>query len=146
MKENTRIDMDNESLIKKRNTVWKRLMPRLEARFAQQVKEDEWQGFVHRLQKHFDRLFRCLYRLYGREYDFFYHLENILVSAAELWIARPDDLKAMDAMRETDPYWYQSNRMVGAMCYVDLFAGTLQGLIKHIPYPSGTDTGLWHGA
>jgi amylosucrase/maltose alpha-D-glucosyltransferase/alpha-amylase len=51
-----------------------------------------------------------------------------------MWIARSDELKALDALRETDPYWYQSHRMVGAMCYVDLFSENLQGLIERIPY------------
>ena len=30
--------------------------------------------------------------------------------------------------------WYQSHRMVGAMCYVDLFAGDLLGLREKVPY------------
>jgi len=40
----------------------------------------------------------------------------------------------LDVMREADPHWYQANRMVGAMCYVDLFAGDLQGIRDRIPY------------
>ncbi|NEX18701.1 MAG: amylosucrase, partial [Halochromatium sp.] len=72
--------------------------------------------------------------LYGGYYDFFYHLESIVASATEMWIARSPELKALDSMRGADPYWYQSNRMVGAMCYVDLFAGDLAGLRERIPY------------
>jgi amylosucrase/maltose alpha-D-glucosyltransferase/alpha-amylase len=53
-----------------------------------------------------------------------------------MWLARPAELKALDALREGDPRWYLSNRMVGAMCYVDLFAGDLQGLRRRIPYLS----------
>lgn len=112
----------------------RRLLPRLEARYAAQVDTDEWQGFVNRLGIHFPRLFDCLRQLYGNQYDFFYHLEGILGSACEMWLSRPDELKALDALRETDPYWYQSHRMVGAMCYVDLFAGDLAGLRERIPY------------
>lgn len=127
-------DLTKEGLDKKRISVWKRLIPRLESRFASQVEEVEWQGFIQRMGKYFERLFRCLYSLYGTQYDFFYHLESILSSATEMWISRPAELKALDALRETDPYWYQSHRMVGAMCYVDLFADDLQGLIDRIPY------------
>lgn len=128
--------MNKSDLNKKSAATFKRLLPRLEARYASRIETDDWQGFVQRIQKHFDQLFGCLHTLYGAQYDFFYHLENILASATELWIDRPDDLKALDALRETDPYWYQSNRMVGAMCYVDLFADDLEGLIEHIPYLS----------
>jgi len=112
----------------------RRLLPRLESRFAAQVDADEWHGYVQRLQGHFPRLFAGLHLLYGKQYDFFYHLESILASATEAWIARPTELKALDALRETDPHWYQSHRMLGAMCYVDLFAGDLNGLRERIPY------------
>jgi len=111
-----------------------RLLPRLEARFQAQISSDEWQGFVHRLKTHFPQLFRGLHQLYGKQYDFFYHLESILACATEQWIARPVELKALDALREADPYWYQSQRLLGAMCYVDLFAGDLASLRAKIPY------------
>jgi amylosucrase len=61
----------------------KRLLPRLEARFAAAIDADDWQGFVHRLREHFPRLFKGMYQLYGKQYDFFYHLEAILASTAE---------------------------------------------------------------
>jgi len=113
-----------------------RLLPRLEAKYAARVDEDEWQGFVLRIRRHFGQLFRCLHSLYGRQYDFFYHLESILSSATEMWLARPADLKALDAIREHDPEWFLSHRMLGAMCYVDLFAGDLKGLGERIGYLS----------
>ncbi len=112
----------------------KRLLPRLEARFAEQVEANEWQGYLLRLQEHFPQLFTCLHQLYGRQYDFFYHLDSILTSATELWHARPAELKALDALREADPCWHQSQRMLGVMCYADLFAGNLQGVREQIPY------------
>ena len=111
-----------------------RLLPRLEERFGDRVDIGEWQGYVQRIKIHFPRLFRLLYQLYGNQYDFFYHLENILASATKMWLERSDDLKALDVMRQADPQWYQSHRMVGVMCYVDLFAGNLQGICDRIPY------------
>ncbi|MCF7984722.1 MAG: alpha-glucosidase C-terminal domain-containing protein [Thiohalocapsa sp.] len=111
-----------------------RLLPRLEQRFRDAVDEVEWIAYVERFERHFPRLFNRLYGLYGGCYDFFYHLESIVASATAMWIARPPELKALDAMRGADPYWYQSNRMVGAMCYVDLFAGDLARLRERIPY------------
>ncbi len=111
-----------------------RLMPRLEARFAERVEDAEWQAYKERVYRHFPRLFKLLHQLYGHYYDFFYHLEDILVMVTEMWLDRPDELKALDAVRQSDPYWFQSHRMVGAMCYVDLFAGNIVGLREKIPY------------
>ncbi len=111
-----------------------RLLPRLEARFAAQTDRVAWEAYLGRIKYHFGRLFGRLYQLYGEQYDFFYHLENILGTATQMWLARPDELKALDALRETDPHWFQSHRMVGAMCYVDLFAGDLAGIRERIPY------------
>jgi hypothetical protein len=51
-----------------------------------------------------------------------------------MWLERPDELKALDAVKEYDNQWYQSSRILGAMCYVDLFAGNLEGLRDRIPY------------
>ena len=114
----------------------KRLFPRIENRFGERTEAVEWDAYTHRLRRHFPRLFERLHGLYGDDHDFYYHLENILASATEMWLDRPAELKALDAMREVDPHWYQSNRMMGAMCYVDLFGGDLQGLRKRIPYLS----------
>lgn len=110
-----------------------KLMPRLKSRFKD-VPQPEWDSFCDRLERHFGSLFTNLYKLYGKHYDFFYHLECILSTAVECWVTRPDDLKAIDAARETDPAWYQSHRIVGYSLYVDLFAKNIAGLRDHIPY------------
>lgn len=90
--------------------------------------------FQARLDKHFPALFRLLLNIYGTHYDFFYHLEQILLNAAQMLAERPADLKALDAQREADPLWFHHESMVGGVCYVDLFAGNLDGLRKKIPY------------
>jgi amylosucrase len=114
----------------------KRLFPRIESRFRERTEAVEWDAYTRRLRRHFPRLFERLHDLYGDDHDFYYHLESILASATEMWLDRPAELKALDALREADPHWYQSNRMMGAMCYVDLFGGDLQGLRQRIPYLS----------
>ena len=128
-----------------KNTTWfgressaslRRLLPRLEAKYKDRTDPAEWDVYLGRLKRHFPRLFERLHALYAADYDFFYYLENTLSSATEMWLARSPELKALDAMREADPHWYLSHRMVGAMCYVDLFADDIAGLRKRIPYLS----------
>jgi amylosucrase len=114
----------------------RRLFPRIESRFKEKTEAVEWDAYTQRLRRHFPRLFEHLYSLYGDDHDFYYHLESILASATQMWLDRPAELKALDALREADPHWYLSNRMMGAMCYVDLFGGDLQGLRQRIPYLS----------
>jgi amylosucrase/maltose alpha-D-glucosyltransferase/alpha-amylase len=112
----------------------RRIMPRIEERYARRTDEASWQAYSERVKRHFPRLFELLFALYGQQYDFFYHLEQILCTATAMWLERPDELKAMDAVKEIDNQWFQSSRMLGAVCYVDLFAGDLTGVRERIPY------------
>lgn len=113
-----------------------RLWPRLEAHFAAQRTEqpDQWRVFEARLQREWGRLFELLFTLYASEYDFFYQLEQLLIATAASWLARPAWLKDRDMRREADPGWFQSQQMIGGVCYVDLFAGNLNGLRAKLPY------------
>lgn len=113
-----------------------RLLPRLETDLAGQIAADPpgWEAFSARLYRHFPQLFRLYYSLYRSRYDFYYHLDDLLSSLARGWFQRPPDLRALDQAREKDPLWFQSNQVVGAVCYVDLFAGDLEGLRSKIPY------------
>ncbi|MDX9991887.1 MAG: alpha-amylase family glycosyl hydrolase [Anaerolineales bacterium] len=113
-----------------------RLLPRLETRFKPKIKRQpaDWRAFQTRLEAHFPRLFRLLLQLYGQRHDLYYHLEELLGLLAESWFERRSELKQLDAQREESPGWFQSNQMVGAVCYVDLFAGSLAGLREKIPY------------
>jgi amylosucrase len=113
-----------------------RLWPRLEERFRAeaQAAPADWRAFEGRLRNEWERLFGLLVDLYGGHYDFFYHLEEILGAAARSWLERPAWLKELDARREAAPEWFQSQTMIGGVCYVDLFAGTLAGLRERLPY------------
>jgi glycosidase len=114
----------------------RRLLPRLEARFETYTSQhpQEWQAFRSRLDEHFPRLFNLFIRLYGDQFDFFYYIETLLTNLAQSWIDRPAELKELDRARQANPDWYQSNQMMGGVCYVDLFAKNLKGLRRRIPY------------
>ena len=108
-----------------------RLRPRLEQALPD---ADRLRVFMRRLGQHFPRLFKVMVTLYGDQYDFFYHLERTLITAAEYFLRRPDDLAQLDTTRENDRSWYQNESVVGATLYVDLFAGDFDGLREKIPY------------
>jgi len=111
-----------------------RLLPGLEKRYKSQFEPESWQVFTRRLKANFKNLFDLYFRLYSSQYDFFYHLEDLLNTAAKMWLNRPSDLRDLDIEREADPLWFQSHKMLGGVCYVDLFAGDLNGIRSKIPY------------
>ncbi|AHC16295.1 amylosucrase [Salinispira pacifica] len=86
------------------------------------------------LDIHFPDLFQAMRELYGSRWDFFYQLETLIGSLIESVSERPEDLIRLDASRIEEPHWYENQRMVGAMLYVDRFAGDLQQVKSHIPY------------
>ena len=127
---------DTFQIDKESKRALKLLFQRLERDLAELISTDQqgWYEFKGRLEVHFSRLFRLYHSIYGDRYDFFFHLEDLLLSLARSWFTRPHDLRALDQGRETDPLWFQSNRMLGGVCYVDLFAGDLEGIKSKIPY------------
>ena len=115
-------------------TTLDRLLSLLKNRFPVESGTAEWQAFELRLEEVFPTLLPNLLELYGHHFDFYYHLERLLEKMAAMWLDRDSDLRATDAVREADPSWYQSGRLTGAMAYVDLFAGDLDGVREKIPY------------
>lgn len=113
-----------------------RLRPRLESSFSIYAAQnpEAWSLFISRLEKHFPPIFRILVHLYGERYDFFYHLEELIRIIAASYVARPEALKALDISRIENPLWFKDHNMLGGVCYVDLFAGDLDGIRKKIPY------------
>lgn len=115
---------------------YERLLPRLQNRFQEYAKShpEDWNQFVQRLNFYFPTLFKKLFPLYGEIYDAIYYIEQLFYALAECWINRPEDLKELDKKREANPQWFQSEKMLGAVCYVDLFSGDLKGFYEKIPY------------
>jgi amylosucrase len=113
-----------------------RLLPRLEAGLSDYISTDPkgWKVFLERLQKYFPSLFGLYFDLYSTHYDFFFHLEDLLISLVHAWFQRPVDLRELDEARESNPLWFQSNEMLGGVCYVDLFADNLEGVKSILPY------------
>ncbi|MFE4727132.1 alpha-amylase family protein [Microbacterium sp. NPDC056736] len=87
-----------------------------------------------RVRRHLPRLHGLFGRLYGDRPDAFDRLRSVVALAAESWHARPESLKQLDRERERHPDWFQSQRMLGGVCYVDRYAGGLAGIRDRIPY------------
>ncbi|HRY23351.1 MAG TPA: amylosucrase [Geminicoccaceae bacterium] len=85
-----------------------------------------------RLEAVFEQLFAALSALYGHRWDFAWQLEAVLRTALEAALARPERLAARD--RERRPDWIRESRQVGAMGYVDRFAGSIVGLFDRLPH------------
>ncbi|MBL0381866.1 MAG: alpha-glucosidase C-terminal domain-containing protein [Desulfofustis sp. PB-SRB1] len=134
----------SETHYKQSGTTLKRIWPSVEHRFAGEVAEEEWRTFRERVEYHFPALFSLLVNIYGNRYDFFYYIQELMHLAARMWLARNAELKGLDASRKTDATWFQANRLIGAMCYVDRFAGDLAGLRRQIPYLSELGVNYLH--
>jgi amylosucrase len=113
-----------------------RLLPRMEFALADCITADPqgWRQFKDRLAARFQALFHLYLDIYGSHYDFFFHLEDLLFSLAKSWFERSLDLRELDAARERDPLWFRSNKLLGGVIYVDLFAGDIEGVRSRIPY------------
>lgn len=93
--------------------------------------EDE---FRERLDAHLPRLVGLLSAVYAGRDDLVDQLVAIVELAAASWEERSQELRALDRARELNPDWFLSNKALGGVCYVDRFAGTLEGLRAEIPY------------
>jgi len=99
-----------------------------------QPHHQDWHAFVQRVETHGSHLHALLFSLYGQREDFEAQFTRILTTTARAWLERPADLKRLDAEREINPRWFQSEQMLGGIAYVDLFAGSLDGIRAKVPY------------
>ncbi len=128
-------DGKHNDIQSKADLTLKRIRPRLEEIWERRnTEETKRHEFELRLQHHWRQLFGLLYALYGSRYDFFYHIEEVLRTAAEAWDARPPELCELDRHRINDPDWFQSEKIVGGALYVDLFSENLSRAREHVRY------------
>lgn len=74
--------------------------------------------------------------LYGDRPDYAAWFDRCVATARQAYACRPADLRRLDLERIHQPDWYQSNDMVGYICYTDRFNGTLNGVAEKIDYLS----------
>jgi amylosucrase len=93
-----------------------------------------WPEFELRLDAEFQRLAELLWTLYGDRPDFAFQVETLVAGLFASFEARPDALKARDRLKSPESGWFLGSDQVGAVAYVDRFAGTFCGLEARIPY------------
>ncbi|WP_105032843.1 alpha-amylase family protein [Arthrobacter ruber] len=104
----------------------------LESARRESTTDADWESFQARFGAEFPRLRSLFHRIYGPGSDD--ELLQVVLDAATSWQDRPADLKALDADRAMTSDWFSSHRMLGGVCYVGLYAGSLARLRERIPY------------
>ncbi|KTS80769.1 amylosucrase [Microbacterium testaceum] len=90
--------------------------------------------FLAHAELHLPRLHKLFIRLYGERSDGLERLASLVDLAHRSWAERPADLRALDRARDGEPDWFESESMLGGVCYVDRYAGGLSGIRDQIPY------------
>jgi amylosucrase len=92
------------------------------------------EAFLARAEEHLPNAYDAIGRLYGNRPDLEELSARLLHTLLEAASARPEDLRLLDHRREIVPDWFQRERMVGYVCYVDRFSNTLAGFERHLDY------------
>lgn len=98
------------------------------------TKTPEWVEFSGRLEKEFERFASLLWRLYHDRPDFAYQIERIIAGLFAAYRERPEYLRERDRRYPPESGWFLSQQQVGAVAYVDRFAGSFAGLLDRISY------------
>ncbi|MGD9938835.1 MAG: alpha-amylase family protein [Clostridia bacterium] len=93
-----------------------------------------WSEFSQRLDCEFRRLAELLWDLYGGRPDYAFQVEKLVAEAFEAFSQRDERLRARDRAQPPESGWFLSETQVGAVAYVALFAGSLNGIVNRIPY------------
>ena len=128
--------IETENIERESHRSLHRILPRVEGILKPLIERDRlgWEQFSSRLHRNFSTLFTLYADVYSDRYDFFFYLEDLILSIARLWLSRSQELRELDLARESNPRWFESNQMLGVVCYVDLFAENLKGIRTKISY------------
>ena len=92
---------------------------------------DDSAVFRTRFARHENELRQLYDKLYHNDEQAWSFFVDML---RRMWAARKDELRALDAARESDPAWYKGHELVGMLMYVNAFAKTLGGVREKLDY------------
>ncbi len=107
-----------------------RQFPKLAGRCAPTYVDIFWLRF----ERYFEDFYYPLKELYGDRPDYREQIEAVFNQMVEAYAARPEPLRLLDLERQFTPDWFERSNMVGYVCYLDLFAGTLKGAREKVSY------------
>ncbi len=90
--------------------------------------------FKARYQAEFGTLALLFRELYGGRPDFESQLRLLVQETFEGYLRRPARLRVRDVAQPPESSWFASETQVGAVAYVDRFAGTFAHVAERIPY------------
>jgi len=93
----------------------------------------DWPEFNERLQREFHRLAELLWELYRDRPDFAMQFVRLVETAFTAYSSRPDRLRERDRKYPPESGWFSSGHQVGAVGYVDRYAGSFRGMLERIP-------------
>jgi amylosucrase len=92
-----------------------------------------WPVFEERLDGQFRRLAESFGELYGDRPDFALQFVRLIGEVFEAFEHRSDALRLRDESVPVESQWFCSGEQVGAVAYVDLYAGSFRGIVERIP-------------
>jgi amylosucrase len=110
------------------------LRPALESDSEDALGRPDAASFLARVDVQFLDIHEPVDSLYADKHDVDALVERLVRLALRAAAERPADLRELDRRREVDPHWYQRERMVGYVCYVDRFCTKLADLAHHLDY------------
>ncbi len=116
------------------NFTTEEILKRMKENVLHHHMDDEgYSDFRNRFLKYFQGLLTNLMDLYGERTDFSYQLEDVIETCCSMFHELQITQK-QNPEEKTVGLFTGSRKEVGAVFYVDLFAGKLKGIQKRIPY------------
>ena len=100
--------------------------------------------FYTRLGANFYAIYNLMRQLYGRREDFESSMGQLVEVMARQYVARSNELHAIDLDREQHHNWFLDQKWVGMALYSDGFAGDLNGIREHLHYFQELGVNLIH--
>ena len=94
----------------------------------------DWEFFRQQVDTYLPQLLTVYFEIYESCVDATPVFQDLLQLLIRSWIRRDDSLRQLDRQRSETPDWFQSSKLLGGVCYVDLYAGNFAGLEKRIPF------------
>lgn len=111
-----------------------RLLPRITKSAEAALPDHEADALVARASRRWFDIYEALDDVYGGVHDVADLMSALLDLVVEAAAVRPDALRRQDRRREIAPDWHQREELLGYVCYVDRFAGTLDQVAGHVDY------------